>query len=76
MESQFSRQACTTSGGRSGAGLAIIHCRTKSMHKKHVVRSLPLLFGHTLDQSANGRVVQFQVTCDFHLTVAVLVYRL
>jgi hypothetical protein len=40
------------------------------------VRSLPLLFGYTLDQSANCRVVQFQVTCDFHLTVPVLVYRL
>lgn len=40
------------------------------------VRSLPLLFGYTLDKSANCRVVQFQVTCDFHLTVPVLVYRL
>jgi hypothetical protein len=67
--SSVSRESQSRSEGQAVQSVQ----RVKSVQR---VRSLPLLFVDTLDQSADRRVVKFQMTCDFHLTVPVLVDRL
>ena len=59
--------------GKDGADTGQIH--TQVAHTSRV-RSLPLLFVvDALHQSADRRVVQLQVTSDFHLAIPVLIDR-